>query len=72
MSRESVQRQLGPLAPLLEREAAAQRRKQAAGRISLASLGRKARLGVGSFGTVWLVVVAAEAGGHPHGEQQAC
>ena len=71
VSRESVQRQLGPLAPILEREAAKQSRKQAAGRINFASLEQRKVLGVGTFGTVRLVVAAAEAGGYLQGERQA-
>ena len=71
VSRESVQRQLGPLASILEREAAKQSRKQAAGRINFASLVQKGVLGVGTFGTVRLVVVAAEAGGYLKGAHQA-
>ena len=71
VSRKSVQEQLGPLASILEREAAKQSRKQAAGRINFASLEQRKVLGVGTFGTVRLVVVGVETGGYLQGEHQA-
>ena len=62
VSRESVQRQLGPLGAILARADRKRNRKRAAGTIGLAALERKKVLGVGTFGTVWLVATAgAEA-----------
>jgi len=63
VSRESVQRQLGPLASILDREAEKQARKHAAGKIGFGSLDQRKVLGVGTFGTVRLVVTRSEAGG---------
>lgn len=58
VSRESVQRQLGPLGAILDREAEVHAHKEAAGRISFASLRQQKILGVGTFGTVKLVLAS--------------
>ena len=58
VSRESVQRQLGPLGAILDREAEKLARKAQASQIAFGTLAQKKVLGVGTFGTVKLVVAA--------------
>ena len=62
VARDTVQRQLGPLSAILEREADKKARKATAKAIDFRALQLRGILGVGTFGTVRLVVDATARG----------